>query len=208
MPSLRHILETHGSLLLLDAASGRIQVGLMMQPDHARWAVSTQEAGTGLFHCLESLAINPMEAAAVAFCEGPGSILGIRTSAMAIRAWQVLRSRPVYAYGSLAVVAHALGDPEAKIIADARRDTWHCQQMNHPLQRGGTAELHGTLYQPEGFRHWSTPPAGVRITDYTLGNLLPRVADAPLFVPTEDPDAFMHEAPSYRTWEPRIHRAP
>lgn len=208
MPSLRHILETHGSLLLLDAASSRIQVGLMVQPDHGRWAVSEQEAGTGLFQCLESLAINPGEVPAVAFCEGPGSILGIRTSAMAIRAWQVLRNRPVYAYGSLAVVAHALGDPEAKIIADARRECWHCQQMNQPLQRVETAALHGKLYQPEGFRHWSTPPDGVRPTDYTLGNLLPRVADAPLFTPTEDPDAFLHEAPSYRTWEPRIHRAP
>ena len=61
---------------------------------------------------------------------------------------------------------------------------------------------------PEGFRHWSTLPAGVTRTPYVLADLLPAVADHDLFRATDAPDAFLHEEPSYVTWTPQIHRAP
>ena len=32
--------------------------------------------------------------------------------------------------------------------------------------------------------------------------------DLDLFRPTDAPDAFLHEEPSYATWTPQIHRAP
>ncbi len=61
---------------------------------------------------------------------------------------------------------------------------------------------------PDGFRHWSTLPAGVTGTPYVLADLLPKVADRDLFRATDAPDAFLHEEPSYATWTPQIHRAP
>ena len=216
MPSLRALLAAHAPLLLLDAASARVQVGLLEADGRARWASAETESGIALFRGVESLGVNLAVVRAFAFCEGPGSILGIRTAAMALRTWNVLAPRPVFAYRSLEIVAQGLAQAGAAgnfaVIADARRETWHCVEVRDgevgPLRRATAAELPATLFLPENFRTWSAPPAETRRTGYDLSALLPRVAAAELFRPIEAPDAFLHEAPSYQTWTPRIHRAP
>lgn len=208
MPSLRQLLGAHAPVLLLDAASARVQVGWLTADHAARWETSSEEAGVGVFQGLERLGIRTADAGAFVFCEGPGSILGIRTTAVALRAWLVLKPRPVFAYRSLEVVAHALGRREATVIADARRDSWHCAKIGEPLRRVPTAALSGELVTPDGFRNWTALPAQVARTGYVLDELLPRVADLDLFRATAAPDAFLHEEPSYATWTPQIHRAP
>jgi len=214
MASLRELLAAHDSLLLVDAASAIIQVGwLEHQPNtragfSARWESRAEEAGIGLFHALESLKAKPSDAGALVFCDGPGSILGIRTTAVALRSWQVLHPRPAFAFHSLDLVAHALGRDDIIVIADARRDSWHAVSLDRKLRRVPTAELTGDLVMPENFRHWSQLPPGVRLTSYALNELLPRTLDADLFRATTAPDAFLHEEPSYVTWTPQIHRAP
>ena len=214
MPSLREILAAHSPLLLLDAASTRVQVGwLEAEPVagpvcSARWQASDVEAGIALFRCLESLTANPNEARAFVFCDGPGSVLGCRTAAMAIRTWCVLHPRPVFAYHSLALVAHALARPDVTVISDARRDAWHCASPGSPLRRVPAAELAGELVMPEGFRHWAPLPPKLTRVPYALADLLPRACDAELFRRTDSPDAFLHAEPSYATWTPQIHRAP
>lgn len=213
MPSLRELTAAHAPLLVLDAASAQIQVG-WIEPggpenaSRARWEFSADEAGVALFRALEKLAVNPRDAHAFVFCDGPGSILGIRTAAMAIRTWQVLAPRPVFAYSSLALVAHSLGRADLGVIADARRDSWHRFQLGGTLQRVSTGALSGNLVMPEHFRHWSALPAEVARTSYTLAELFSRVPDADLFHPVDSPDAFLHDEPSYVTWSPQIHRAP
>ena len=209
MPSLRNLLRTHSPLLLLDASSQRIQAGLL-GPDPARWASRTEEAGVGVFACLEDLGVDPGAVAAFAFCEGPGSILGIRTSAMALRVWDVLQPRPLFAFQSLAVAATGAGRPGATLIADARRGLWHCLPVGGTLARVPAAELTGELLTPEGFRAWAPLPAGTAVVPYDLAALfaLPAVADADLFRPSPAPDAFLHEEPAYAKWVPQIHRAP
>jgi tRNA threonylcarbamoyladenosine biosynthesis protein TsaB len=208
MPSLRQLYAGHGTLLVLDAASARVQVGLLRAGQPAAWATSDEEAGVGVFRCLDELGAKPTEVGAFVFCDGPGSVLGIRTTAMALRAWNVLSPRPVYAYHSLALVAAALARPDAHLIADARRESWHCCSLSSPLRRIPAAELSGELIMPEGFRNWSALPAGVTSTPYVLAELLPAVAERDLFRVTDAPDAFLHEEPSYVTWTPQIHRAP
>jgi tRNA threonylcarbamoyladenosine biosynthesis protein TsaB len=208
MPSLRQLLTAHGSLLLIDAASARVQVGLLATGQPARWAASDDEAGMGIFRGIEQLGVQPADAGAFVFCDGPGSVLGIRSAAMAMRAWCVLKLRAVFAYHSLALVAQALGRPEATVIADARRDSWHCISSDTALRRVPTAELAGELIMPDGFRHWTPLPEGVTRTSYDLAKLLPLVTDRDLLRPVDAPDAFLHEEPSYATWTPQIHRAP
>lgn len=208
MPSLRQLLATHAPLLLLDAASTRVQVGWLRSEQQSQWAEAEGEAGIALFEALGALHAEPATAGAFVFCDGPGSILGVRTTAMTVRSWCVLQERPVFAYHSLALVAHALGDAGMTVIADARRDSWHCASMASPLRRVATAELPGRVAMPEGFRTWTPPPPEVRRTSYALAALLPSVLEVDLFRPTTSPDAFLHEEPSYVTWTPQIHRAP
>ena len=226
MLPLRALLATHPTLLLIDSASSRVQIGLLRASAPAVWETSLEETGTALFACTEKILARaasnsaPLPLSAIdafLFCDGPGSVLGIRTAAAALRTWNVLHPRPNYAYGSLALVAHALSQDEqlhnASVIADARRETWHRVTLDaagtvSPLQRVPTAELSGPLILPENFRHWSTLPPAVRTVPYSLSDLLPRLVDTPLFTEALAPDAFLHEAPSYATWTPQIHRPP
>jgi tRNA threonylcarbamoyladenosine biosynthesis protein TsaB len=214
MPSLRQLLAAHPVALLLDAASARTQVGLLTpDPREAqRWFASDDEAGVALFAGAESLLAESgrriADVGAFLFCEGPGSVLGIRTAAMALRTWRVLNPAPVFANRSLDHVAHALGDPAAGVIADARRDSWHIARLGAPLRRVPTAELRGALVMPAHFRHWTPLPEGVRRTPYEVSELLPSLPDSDLFRQTDEPDAFLHEEPSYATWTPQVHQAP
>jgi tRNA threonylcarbamoyladenosine biosynthesis protein TsaB len=209
MPSFRQI-SAHFPALVIDAASSEIQVGLLDR-NHVggmTWFSRNDEAGVAVFAGVKSLGINLHDFRAFVFCEGPGSVLGIRTVAMALRTWCVLQSRPVFAYQSLALVAHALGREDISAIADARRESWHAYRIGHGLRRVPTAELSGELVMPQHFRHWSTPPPNVRQVPYSLADLLPRVWNADLLRETDAPDAFLHEEPNYVTWTPQIHRAP
>jgi tRNA threonylcarbamoyladenosine biosynthesis protein TsaB len=208
MPSLRAVLASHAPLLLIDAASIRVQVGWLCGEADTQWESAEDEAGIAIFQLIEKLGRDVATANAFVFADGPGSILGIRTAAMALRTWNVLKPRPMFAYSSLAVVAHALGRSELALIADARRDSWHHYQIGRGLRRVDAAELAGALAMPDGFRHWSLLPPNVERVPYSLAEILPRVADADLFLPTEAPDAFLHQEPSYATWTPQIHRAP
>ena len=216
MLRLREILAAHAPLLLLDAASTRVQVALFDTQGAARWAVADEEAGVALFRGIESLRVDLAQVRGFAFCEGPGSILGIRTAAMALRTWTALAARPVFAFRSLELVAYDLArrSPAENFsaIADARRSMWHCVEVyagaTRPLRRVTATELTGVLFMPEHFRTWATKPAETRTTGYDLATLLPRVSEADLFRATDAPDAFLHEDPSYLTWTPRIHSAP
>lgn len=216
MPSLRQLLAEHPVLLLIDTASARVQVGLWTagETQPARWRVSDTEASTGLFECVDAVlreaGLRIAGVNAFVFCEGPGSVLGIRTAAVALRAWRVVQpvTAAAYAYQSLDLVARALNRTGLKVIADARRDTWHVAQVGEPLRRVPATELCGELVMPEHFRHWTALPSAVTTTGYDVATLLAALPAADLFRVAEHPDAFMHEDPSYVTWTPQVHQAP
>ncbi|HVW19763.1 MAG TPA: peptidase M22 [Opitutaceae bacterium] len=204
MPSLRQVLGAHAPLLLIDAASARIQVGWWEGGWEPRWTSSEAEAGVGIFQCLEELGADPARARGLAFCSGPGSILGIRTAAMALRAWRSGSPAPAFGYSSLALAAHG-APPAASLIADARRGAWHLLRPGEPLRRVPAAELSGDLAMPAGFRHWSPLPAGTASVSYELPALWAKAADADLLLPTEEPDAFLHAEPAYALWSAQPH---
>ncbi|ATC65466.1 peptidase M22 [Nibricoccus aquaticus] len=226
MFTLRALLDRHPTILLIDSASSRIQVGLLRLGHDPLWETAAEEAGTALFSLTEKLLaraaspLGPLPLSAIEaflFCDGPGSVLGIRTAAVALRTWHSLHPRPSYAYTSLALVAHTLALTENlrdfSVISDARRETWHRVTVDSsgalsPLHRTPTAELIGPLMLPECFRHWSTLPQSVRTVPYDLASQLLALAGTPLFIEAPEPDAFLHEEPSYQTWTAKIHRAP
>lgn len=220
MPNLTQLLASHSRLLVLDAASTRVQVGLIRNDVPARWRSVEDEAGTGLFTATEGLlgkaGVRLDEIGAFVFCEGPGSMLGTRTVAMALRTWQVLKPRPVYAYQSLAVAAHGVWTQQARafaVIADARRETWHVQPVGADgrlaaLQRVPVGELPtGELLTPENFRTWAQPPRPAVACSYDLATIFPALGDGDYFRATEAPDTFQHEAPEYKKWSAQVHSA-
>lgn len=211
MPSLCELLTAHAPLLLIDAASTHVQVGWLCGSGNDRWQTSDEEAGVAVFGCIEKLAVRIEDAGAFVFCDGPGSVLGIRTVAMALRTWGLFKPVPVFAYTSLALVAHSLGRDDVGVIADARRESWHHFQIRRGLRRVAASDVSNgsaALVMPEGFRHWSALPANVTRVPYSVAPRLRQTANNDLFFATNEPDAFLHEEPSYVTWTPQIHQAP
>jgi tRNA threonylcarbamoyladenosine biosynthesis protein TsaB len=226
MPSLNSLVAAHGPLLLIDSASATVQVGLLRREAGDIWHQAEREAGIAIFECADAVLnqarIGIGDLGALIFCEGPGSMLGIRTAAMAMRTWQAATARglPAYAYRSLELVAHDLLGGGARVpfavVADARRDTWHwveaaADKTVHPLQRVATPVLNryaGDLCMPTGFRTWAPPPREVQMVPYSLAALWRRQSDAELLRPAPEPEAYVHEESSYVTWTPQIHRAP
>ncbi len=220
MPTLTQLLASHGRLLVLDAASTRVQVGLLQTGTRSLWRSFDEEAGTAIFAGTEAVLQEAGrkldEAGAFVFCEGPGSMLGTRTVAMALRTWQVLKARPAYTYQSLAVAGHFAWTQTPRdftVIADARRDTWHVQAVRADgrltaLQRVAATELPaGELLTPENFRAWAPPPRPAAGCSYDLAKIFPALGDGDYFRATETPDAFQHEAPEYKKWSAQVHRA-
>ena len=219
MPSLTQLLTSHERLLVLDAASMNVQAGLLRAGFPGAWRMSEEEAGTSIFTNTEAL-LNEAELQigdidAFIFCEGPGSMLGTRTIAMALRTWQVLSPRPAYSYQSLAVAGHyawAQSSPrEFTVIADARRDTWHCQPVAAdgrmpPLQRRPVTALPaGEMVTPEKFRAWATIPRPAATCSYDLARIFPVIVEGDYFQRRESPDVFQHAAPEYKQWSAQIH---
>jgi tRNA threonylcarbamoyladenosine biosynthesis protein TsaB len=144
-------------------------------------------------------------------------MLGTRTVAMALRTWQLLTPRAAYAYQSLAVAARFEWARKEKrsfsVIADARRETWHCQPIDAlgrmtPLQRLPAAGLpEGELVSPANFRAWARPPRPAATCSYDLAEIFPALADGDYFRPVTAPDAFQHEAPDYKKWSAQVHSA-
>jgi tRNA threonylcarbamoyladenosine biosynthesis protein TsaB len=208
MPTLRTLLTEHAPVLVLDAASAVIHVGWLNSISDMQWSSSTEESGIGIFRCLEDLKRPVSEARSFVYCDGPGSILGIRTVAMAIRAWTSAQPRAVFAFHSLELVARFQGNPALTVIADGRRDLWHCASKNTGLKRVPTSDLGGELALPDGFRTWSALPPNLSVVPYDLPTMFSQSLDFAGFTATESPDAFLHEEPAYATWTPRVHRAP
>lgn len=207
MPALAPLVRDHRPLLVLDTASLVAQAGLFPAEGPPRWASAEGAAGTGLFRCLEALGVVLAEVRGFAFCEGPGSILGVRTAAMALRVWTGVQARPVFAYSSLALLLRANPGAEAA-IADARRGLWHRLGADGASARVPGPELSGRLVTPASFRHWAPLPAGAEPAAYELPALLAAAGDADLFRPCESPDAALAEEPRYAEWIPQPHRAP
>lgn len=223
MASLAQLLAQHGCILVLDAASTRIQVGLLRAGQAAVWRTSGDESGKALFALTDDLlraaSLTLADVRAFAFDTGPGSMLGIRTAAMTLRTWQTLGARPTYAYFSLALLAHQLAArgtarPFA-VISDARRDTWHLVAADAsgitPLPRRATAAevtaFAGDVFLPTEFRAFSPAPRATRDVGFDVAAVFAELPDVDLFTATDAPDAFQHEAPEYKKWTAEVHSA-
>jgi tRNA threonylcarbamoyladenosine biosynthesis protein TsaB len=223
MPSLTQLLASHGRLLVLDASSTRVQVGLLRADSPALWRNREAEAGAALFTDTQAVLAEGGtkldDVGAFIYCEGPGSMLGTRTIAMALRTWQVLKPRPAYAYQCLTLLAHDIlltgSVGPFSVITDARRDSWNSVAVLadgtvQPLRRIPAAELAASpepLYSPPVFRAWASPPRSTRDYPYTVAALLDAHADLDLFHAIAAPDAFQHEAPEYKKWSAQVHSA-
>ncbi|MDR1498582.1 MAG: hypothetical protein LBS59_09345 [Puniceicoccales bacterium] len=126
-------------VLFLDAAGREVFVGVWQA---GAWLACRRDgvmisANESLFALTELVladsAVRLGDCAAFVYAEGPGSILGIRTVAMALEIWRGVHrqnARPVFAVGSLLLAARlllrsGLVDREFSLLSDSRQGFWN-----------------------------------------------------------------------------------
>lgn len=207
----------------VDAASPLVAVGLQgdANPESTIWRHTKAEADVAMFQSAEELLRKASLAVAdvrtIVFCEGPGSLLGIRLAAMMIRTWSILpREQPltVFGYRSLSLLAADLIDsgktPPFRVITDARRQSWNVLSVSKMGQVGTITRVHadqlnaeeGEIFFPGEFRSWQSMPASAQAVPYRPETIATLGTTSGLLHPVESPDAFMTEMPTYKTWEP------
>ena len=120
-------------LVIDGSARSGVRVGVLADDRWVGQGVSDEGALEATFDCAErALAEAKLTLAdirAFAVCAGPGSVLGIRVSALAVRAWVVLQARPIFVWESLsalAVAARSEGMPAPFVVAqESRLKRWN-----------------------------------------------------------------------------------
>jgi tRNA threonylcarbamoyladenosine biosynthesis protein TsaB len=214
-------------ILVIDTASPTTAVGLSGLNDIWSWHVDDRASDITLFQGVDRLlkerGISLGRIRTLVYCEGPGSMLGIRTAVMAIRTWissGVLRNATLTAYSSLGLAAAGIQQSKSKgkvtIAIDARRQSWYCLTTdpvdpNPPrIKRVNHREidrLPGPVYLPDKFPIWNPCPESWMDLPYD-----PLFLESPknrrmLLRSVDRPEAYQLDPPSYQRWTPMISRS-
>lgn len=122
----------------------------------------------------------------IAFCEGPGSMLGIRTAIMGIRSWQgagLIEDKPIYSFSSLRIGAELVcksseTEDSFLVITDARRNSWNTLrvdgQSTQPVQiveNSVIEEESIPLFSFKEFPTWTHSQAKIDLIPYRPENI-------------------------------------
>lgn len=207
-------------LLIIDTASRRPWVGLKIEADTLEWVASENEPSSALFESIKALnargTLRFEEIQTIAYNEGPGSMLGIRTATMALRSWtsaKILRKVNFLAYDSLTIGAHILEkgglSEKACVVTDARRNSWNAlevetNKVNRPiLVANETLEASTTTcYLLDEFPRWTKSEINFAAlpyrpeTAFSDGSFIPKLRSVDLPQPV-----VLREA-EYQKWNP------
>lgn len=215
-----------GPTLFLDAAGTMTFVGILQDGKWLEWASSEKQALESLFVLTRDLlhrhSMKIEDLRAFGFCDGPGSVLGLRLASACILAWQKTAPlpKPVFHYHSLELARTWILDnlrphPASWLVTDYRRNRW----LGTPLEKENCIleidtstfpEPHGEkqlFYLPQR-KSWDPPPAGHQTILYPFKSL-------PRFMELNhcgrirsDPVLALPGKSDYRKWTPARHRAP
>lgn len=156
------------------------------------------------------------------YCEGPGSVLGLRLCAMAIETWRHIHSAPskLYGYNSLQFVAAALVQKEDKqaeslLITDWKKDYWNSLKILpgavgevHPIHASELAEWQGPLYHLPARKGWQKPPANAIEICYEPECLTQLLQFPGLLQARDQVELYNSGTNTFQKWTPERHRAP
>ncbi len=210
-------------LLILDSASTNISIGIRLNPSDAGvWYDSDEQAGISIFRgiefCLKKSQTTFKDLSSILYCAGPGSMLGIRTAAMALRTWlhTAQSSLSIYQYKSLSLAAaeRCLSNNSVPftIVLDARRSRWHTltiteqnwQENIQSITSEDLSQIQHEIFLPEGFATWTELSFPFQKCSYTPHLFADTSFLRKLAYKTTSPNVFMTEKPIYQKWDATI----
>ncbi len=196
-------------MLVIDTASRRICVALIVKPGtDVATSFSDEEASLSLFPTIKILlqgqAIKLSQLRSIAFCEGPGSILGIRTAIMGIRVWAATRQIDdcnFFSFNSLQVgsklVKNSPSPPtDYLVVTDARRQSWNCLNGSNEntsevalIENTALEQAPQVTYSFNEFPNWTRTQANIIRLSYRPESIFQNSAFPDLLRsnPTADP---------------------
>jgi tRNA threonylcarbamoyladenosine biosynthesis protein TsaB len=173
----------------------------------------------GLFGCVEAaLADAKLSLADIrsfALCVGPGSVLGIRIAALAVRSWSALEPRPIFVWESLSALARSAlvaGEKGPFLVAvESRLKRWHALEVAADGSLGAPFEAEAAELNSAGRLFASGEVAVTALPKHIPvpppWSALPALLTQTGFLREEArPDA-LNVAQDFATWSGERHRA-
>ncbi len=207
-------------LVLDGSARAGVRVGVLAGGRWVGQGISPDGALEGLFGCVEAaLAKSNLKLGDIrsfALCVGPGSVLGIRISALAVRSWSALEPRPIFVWESLAGIARSAlvsGEKGPFLVAvESRLKRWHALEVSPDGSLGTPFEAEAAQLNSSGRRVLASSEAapGVLTSHVAAPHpwlALPNFFTQPGFLREESrPDA-LNVANDFATWSGERHRS-
>jgi tRNA threonylcarbamoyladenosine biosynthesis protein TsaB len=214
-------LETN-RLLLIDSSSQRLCVSVFDADGKIATRVSREDASLVLFssiaELLSEISLKLGELKAIGFCAGPGSMLGLRTAAMGIRAWQatgILEAVSTYSFTSLQIGAELArlqekGDNDFLLVTDARRNSWSaverkngCNGEARLISHESLEAYSGRIYTLSDFPKWAQPSRTLTQIPYLPEKIFSESGFVSLLQPAPEIELLSLRATEFAKWIPK-----
>ena len=213
-------------LLVLDATTPTTQIGLLVK---GNWIAFFSDGDSKALHaifsgirtCLQRARMELAEVGAFCYCQGPGSVLGLRLTVMTLTGWRSqppANQIPLFAYNSLFASMELLKQrgitPPFRVAAPIRGDRWFTARANdqgrqyQPIirSRRQLEAMSDPLWVLPQRKWGSTRIEGANTIDYDLRKLAPATFGSDLLRPVEEPELLTPEEAQYRKWTRQRHR--
>ncbi|MEM1221310.1 MAG: hypothetical protein AAGH40_00995 [Verrucomicrobiota bacterium] len=212
--------------LLLDASNPTLFCGVL--EDTENWGFQSSKDGVALENIfplvqevIDQSKIRIDEIKCFLYCEGPGSVLGLRLAAMALETWRQLSpgQTALFAYNSLQLTAHLLakdlGGTDALLISDWKKDAWNAVRIhegkvstNEVVDDAALAQSALPVYHLPQRKGWQTPPESAQALTYEPERIIELISVEPLLKKTDGVELSQKAANTFAKWTPQRHRAP
>jgi tRNA threonylcarbamoyladenosine biosynthesis protein TsaB len=206
-------------LVLDGSARAGVRVGVLSGGRWVGQGLSPEGALEGLFGCVEvALAEAKLKLGDIrsfALCVGPGSVLGIRIAALAVRSWSALEPRPIFIWESLAGIARSaltVGEQGPFLVAvESRLKRWHALEVSADGSLGAPFEAEAAQLNSSGHRVLASSEAAAGVLTSHVAvphpwSALPTFFAQSGFLREESrPDA-LNVADDFATWSGERHR--
>ncbi len=210
-------------MLILDTASRRPCVALIEKTKPVSTHHSDDEASLSLFPLIKSLleerSLKLSDLRAIAFCEGPGSMLGIRTAIMGIRTWigtEQLIDCNLFSFNSLQIgkLIISSGKPDRAsflVVTDARRQSWNCLQAGSDSNASEIEVIENEtleksdlpIYSFDEFPSWTRSAANIVRLPYRPESIFRSPGFPDLLKPNPNSEPLNTRAIEFAKWIPQ-----